>query len=118
MPQVADRLVAGQSAPISPLPCYDMQSLDQSHNNRILLNVRYDVTEAQVRRCFSRFGDVSNVYLPKHTPNRNKGYATVTFASEAVPPVLRAPHDVADGISIKVWQAITHCLVLSHAVGP
>ncbi|KAA6423901.1 MAG: hypothetical protein FRX49_05860, partial [Trebouxia sp. A1-2] len=49
---------------------------------RIFLNVGYELSEKQLRAHFSTFGVLSDLYLPKHTNGRNKGYGFATFATE------------------------------------
>ena len=40
------------------------------------------LTEEQLRRYFSQFGEVLDVYLPKHNSGRNKGFGFTTFETE------------------------------------
>ena len=67
---------------------------------------RYLLSEAQIRSYFDRFGNLSDLYLPKHVKGRNKGYGFVTFASQdTLETVLAQPHHVVDGISVQVLPA-------------
>lgn len=50
--------------------------------HRIYMNVGYDLTEEQLRQFFSQYGQVTDVYLPKHKSGRNKGFGFTTFDSE------------------------------------
>ena len=50
--------------------------------HRIYMNVGYDLTEEDLRQYFSTFGQVSDVYLPKHKSSRNKGFGFTTFETE------------------------------------
>lgn len=71
--------------------------------NRLFLNVGYELTEGQLRTYFSKFGVVSDMYLPKHTSGRNKGFGFATFATEdALLLALQTPQHVVDGIPVQV----------------
>ena len=50
--------------------------------HRIYMNVGYDLTEEDLRQYFTTFGQVSDVYLPKHKSSRNKGFGFTTFETE------------------------------------
>ena len=50
--------------------------------HRIYMNVGYDLTEEDLRQYFGTFGQVSDVYLPKHKSSRNKGFGFTTFETE------------------------------------
>ena len=50
--------------------------------HRIYMNVGYDLTEQQLRDFFNQYGNVTDVYLPKHKSGRNKGFGFTTFDTE------------------------------------
>lgn len=50
--------------------------------HRIYMNVGYDLSEQQLREFFNQFGNVTDVYLPKHKSGRNKGFGFTTFDCE------------------------------------
>ena len=73
--------------------------------NRAYINVGYELTEAQLRMHFVH----SDLYLPKHSSGRNKGFAFVTFDSpEALERALLAPAHSVEGIVVQVdWSSCT-----------
>lgn len=81
--------------------------------NRLFLNVGYELTEAQLRTSFSKFGTVSDVYLPKHTSGKNKGYGFATFVTEeALLLALQTPQHVVEGILVQVTIRVVTALPL------
>ena len=74
---------------------------------RVFLNVGYELTEKQLRAHFSTFGVVSDLYLPKHSNGRNKGYGFATFASEkSLSLTLQQPKHVIDGVVVQVSYTV------------
>ena len=70
---------------------------------RIFLNVGYELTEKQLRAYLVQFGVLSDLYLPKHSNGRNKGYGFATFASaKSLALALQQPKHVIDGIPVQV----------------
>ena len=70
---------------------------------RIFLNVGYELSEKQLRSHFSMFGVLSDLYLPKHTNGRNKGYGFATFASEkSLSLALQQSKHMITGIHVQV----------------
>lgn len=70
---------------------------------RIFLNVGYELSEKQLRSHFSTFGVLSDLYLPKHTNGRNKGYGFATFASEkSLSLALQQSKHMITGIHVQV----------------
>ncbi|KAL3134229.1 hypothetical protein ABBQ38_006662 [Trebouxia sp. C0009 RCD-2024] len=51
--------------------------------HRLFLNVGYELSEQQLRPYFSKFGAVTDLYLPKHKSGRNKGYGFLTYATKS-----------------------------------
>ena len=71
--------------------------------HRAFLNVGYLLSETQLQTHFAKFGSVTDVYLPKHTSGRNKGFGFVTFDSpEALERVLLTPVHVINGVIVQV----------------
>ena len=71
--------------------------------HRLFVDVGYELSEHQLRQHFTKYGPVSDVYLPKHSMGRNKGYAFVTFSSEqALSKALLDPQPVVQGVKLKV----------------
>ena len=71
--------------------------------HRLFVDVGYELSEPQLR-----YGPVSDVYLPKHSTSRNKGYAFVTFTSEqALSQALLDTQPTLSGIKVKVMSAIS-----------
>lgn len=71
--------------------------------NRLFMNVGYELNEVQLRECFSKFGVVSDIYLPKHTSGRIKGFGFATFATEeAMLLALQTPQHLVDGVLVQV----------------
>lgn len=74
--------------------------------HRLFVDVGYELSEHQLRQHFTKYGAVSDVYLPKHSMGRNKGYAFVTFSSEhALSSALLDSQPVVNGIKLKVKRA-------------
>jgi len=70
---------------------------------RAFLNVGYVLSENQLRLHFGQFGLVSDIYLPKHTSGRNKGFGFVTFDSaQALDRALLTPAHVISGVTVQV----------------
>lgn len=70
---------------------------------RIFLNVGYELSEKQLRAHFSTFGVLSDLYLPKHTNGRNKGYGFATFATEqSLTLALQQREHIIDLVTVKV----------------
>ena len=69
---------------------HDRFALFLSAMQRLMLHQHYRetyltaqvLTEEQLRRYFSQFGEVLDVYLPKHNSGRNKGFGFTTFETE------------------------------------
>ena len=75
--------------------------------HRVFLNVGYELSERQLRAHFATYGVLSDMYLPKHTNGRNKGYGFATFASEhSLSLVLQQPKHVINGITVQVSHAL------------
>lgn len=73
---------------------------------RIFLNVGYELSEKQLRVHFSTFGVLSDLYLPKHTNGRNKGYGFATFASEtSLSSALQQSKHMVNGIVVQIKRA-------------
>ena len=73
---------------------------------RIYMNVGYDLTEQQLRDFFSQYGNVTDVYLPKHKSGRNKGFGFTTFGSEeGLTAALAAQEYVIAGDIVKINRA-------------
>ena len=86
--------------------------------NRLFLNVGYDLSEAQLRRWFSRYGVVSDMYLPKHTSGRNKGFGFATFATEeALLLALQTQQHVVDGVLVQVRLISMLACHISYCAG-
>ena len=74
--------------------------------HRIYMNVGYDLTEQQLRDFFNQFGNVTDVYLPKHKSGRNKGFGFTTFDSdEGLCSALSAQEYVIGGDVVKINRA-------------
>ena len=70
---------------------------------RIFLNVGYELSEKQLRGHFITFGVLSDLYLPKHTNGRNKGYGFATFATEqSLTLALQQPKHIINGVTVQV----------------
>ena len=70
---------------------------------RICLNLGYDLTEKQLRAHFINFGVLSDLYLPKHSNGRNKGYGFATFASkESLSLAVQQAEHIIDGVTVQV----------------
>lgn len=73
---------------------------------RIFLNVGYELSEKQLRAHFSNFGVLSDLYLPKHTNGRNKGYGFATFATEqSLTLALQQPKHIINGVTVQAKRA-------------
>ncbi|DBB01415.1 TPA: hypothetical protein ACH3X1_000079 [Trebouxia sp. C0004] len=73
---------------------------------RIFLNVGYELSEKQLRAHFITFGVLSDLYLPKHTNGRNKGYGFATFATEhSLALALHQPKHIINGVTVQVKRA-------------
>ncbi|CAL8460743.1 g274 [Coccomyxa elongata] len=70
------------------------------------MNVGYVLGEEQLNRYFSHFGNVLDVYLPKHKSGRNKGFGFTTFETEEeLERVLQTPEHVVEGVLVKINKA-------------
>ncbi len=88
---------------------------------RIFLNVGYELSEKQLRAHFITFGVLSDLYLPKHTNGRNKGYGFATFAKEqSLTLALQQPKHIINGVTVQVSchgrDVAAACLVASSMV--
>ena len=71
--------------------------------HRVFLNVGYVLSERQLRAHFTTFGTLSDLYLPKTSNGRNKGYGFATYASEkALLLALLQPKHIINGIKVQV----------------
>ena len=85
--------------------------------HRLFVDVGYELSEHQLRQHFAKYGVVSDVYLPKHSMGRNKGYAFVTFSSDqALSQALLDPQPVVHGVKLKVSLTQTTYLPCATAV--
>ncbi len=74
--------------------------------HRIYMNVGYDLSEQQLRDFFNQYGNVTNVYLPKHKSGRNKGFGFTTFDSdEGLRSALSAQEYIIGGDLVKINRA-------------
>ena len=74
--------------------------------HRIYMNVGYDLTEQQLRDFFNQYGNVTDVYLPKHKSGRNKGFGFTTFDSEdGLRSALSAQEYMIGGMVVKINRA-------------
>ena len=81
-------------------------STRRTGKHRIYMNVGYDLTEEQLRQFFSQYGDVTDVYLPKHKSGRNKGFGFTTFDSdESLQAALQAEQYVIGGEVVRINRA-------------
>ena len=70
---------------------------------RLFVDVGYELSKHQLRQHFTKYGAVSDVYLPKYSMGRNKGYAFVTFSSDhALSSALLDTQPVVNGTKLKV----------------
>ena len=83
--------------------------------HRLFVDVGYELSEPQLRQHFTRYGAVSDVYLPKHSMGRNKGYAFVTFTSEqGLSQALLDTQPVVSGVKLKVRSHILQFACRGH----
>lgn len=81
-------------------------STRRTGKHRIYMNVGYDLTEEQLRQFFSQYGDVTDVYLPKHKSGRNKGFGFTTFDSDAsLQAALQAEEYLIGGEVVRINRA-------------
>lgn len=74
--------------------------------HRIYMNVGYDLTEQQLKDFFNQYGNVTDVYLPKHKSGRNKGFGFTTFDSEeGLRSALSAQEYMIGGDMVKINRA-------------
>lgn len=74
--------------------------------SRIYMNVGYELTEQQLRDFFNQYGNVTDVYLPKHKSGRNKGFGFTTFDSEeGLRSALSAQEYIIGGDVVKINRA-------------
>ncbi|DBA71999.1 TPA: hypothetical protein ACH3X2_010742 [Trebouxia sp. C0005] len=74
--------------------------------HRIYMNVGYDLSEQQLRDFFNQYGNVTDVYLPKHKSGRNKGFGFTTFDSEdGLRSALAAQEYIIGGDLVKINRA-------------
>ena len=74
--------------------------------HRIYMNVGYDLTEQQLRDFFNQYGNITDVYLPKHKSGRNKGFGFTTFDSEeGLQSALSAQEYIIGGDIVKINRA-------------
>ncbi len=72
------------------------------------MNVGYELSEQQLRPYFAKFGAVTDLYLPKQTSGRRKGYGFVTYATQsALLSALQHPEHVVDGKVVQVMRVCT-----------
>ena len=78
--------------------------------HRLFLNVGYELSEQQLRPYFAKFGEISDLYLPKYVSGGNKGYGFLTFATRsALLSVAQQPRHVVDGKVVQVRRVRTPC---------
>jgi RNA-binding protein Musashi len=74
--------------------------------HRIYMNVGYDLSEQQLRDFFNQYGNVTDVYLPKHKSGRNKGFGFTTFDSDdGLRSALSAQEYIIGGDLVKINRA-------------
>ena len=74
--------------------------------HRIYMNVGYDLSEQQLRDFFNQYGNVTDVYLPKHKSGRNKGFGFTTFDSDdGLRSALSAQEYIIGGGVVKINRA-------------
>ena len=77
---------------------------------RLYVDVGCELSERPLRQHFRKYGPVLDVFLPKHSQYRNKGFAFVTLSSEqAVSKALLDPQPVVQGVRLKV-NTVEACL--------
>ncbi len=70
------------------------------------MNAGYDLSEQQLRDFFNQYGNVTDVYLPKHKSGRNKGFGFTTFDSEeGLRSALSAQEYLIGGDMVKITRA-------------
>ena len=74
--------------------------------HRLCANGACELSEAQLRQHFMQYGAVANVFLPRHSSGRSRGFAFVTFTLEqALSNALVDTEPVVHGVVLKVRNA-------------
>ena len=82
--------------------------------HRLFLNVGHELSERQLRPYFAKFGAATDLYLPKHTSGRNKGYGFLTYATNSgLLSAVPACKQVVDRKVVQVMRVCTRLCCLA-----